>query len=431
MNKLLPVFFAFAILNAVIGSADYHVIKSAVAFKYAKDVCEKKGQQLAILDENSLAVAAKALKKDEEVWIANFKGVKGSSDYLYLKNGRVRRDKEMSGSHYVLCEAFVRRLSIPVPCGLNATKFNETQKLLNIHLRGIISQPAKGVVLKNGYAFKSIRKQTFFCIDARGDAPNFSVAGGDFAKFLLSLDIFYELLGIPRGGKEEESLTISLLKEFVDQYISQSRPFYLHSDQAKSNKVGAALGYPAPFDPYVLRNKPIEQAKFLETIKDPETQGCGHIRLIMQQPENYGIPTSLVNSLMKAYFQLYWAQPIKNSLIFYELYEEELSTGAETLIILGPEKNAWSVLAMQMVDPSKSNNTSPEETYIVNQQASLHFNRYIIAPFLIKMSTKIAPQKSIIFKDFNEYLDREEVRITNITVGTLLEGKPIYKACMH
>lgn len=142
-----------------------------------------------------------------------------------------------------------------------------------------------------------LKKVPCTCIDGRTQGIRYSVAGGSFGLFL------HILAAVQRTSGH------CLEQETVDQYMrlfaAEVGPVYLHSDQHTIDRIFARLGLPN--DTRLKQLTESQQRSFCELATTPEFQGCGHIKLIMQNELVYQVPPKLVTRAIKAFFRLYFA----------------------------------------------------------------------------------------------------------------------------
>jgi hypothetical protein len=142
-----------------------------------------------------------------------------------------------------------------------------------------------------------LKKVPCTCIDGRTKGIRYSVAGGSFGLVL------HTLAALQRAHHR------CLQQEDVDHYMrlfaAQVGPVYLHSDQHTLDRILARMGLEKSTRLRDLNEN--QQRSFCELATTTEFQGCGHIKLIMQNELDYQIPPALVVRAIKAFFRLYFA----------------------------------------------------------------------------------------------------------------------------
>lgn len=141
-----------------------------------------------------------------------------------------------------------------------------------------------------------LKKVPCTCIDGRTQGIRYSVAGGSFGLFL------HTLAAVQRTHGQ------CLQQETVDQYMrlfaAEVGPVYLHSDQRTIDRIFARMGLES--DTRLRNLNESQQRSFCELATTSEFQGCGHIKLIMQNELDYQVPPTLVTRAIKAFFRLYF-----------------------------------------------------------------------------------------------------------------------------
>eukprot|EP01133_Synstelium_polycarpum_P002268 gene2268-2570_t len=146
------------------------------------------------------------------------------------------------------------------------------------------------------------RECEWSCVDGRSQAGELATAGGDAGEFLLALAIAAQTYNITPDDVSR------LFNEFMEV---ETTSFYLHTDRnAEDRLIGALVNkygneiFPSPF---VIENATVEQQPLiLELVGDPSYIGCGHIRLMVQNPEIYQIDRGITTSFLQSFFRSLW-----------------------------------------------------------------------------------------------------------------------------
>ena len=223
-----------------------------------------------------------------------------------------------------------------------------------------------------------IAAHSFYCKDSRAQDANFGAPGGDFGEFLLAFSVCADLLGRAVLGAE----VAHVFSAWVAEHCSATRPFYLHSDRAALGRLFASqaqLRALQDCSPQHLQDAP-SRAAFLSALTGadaPGFHGCGHLRLLQEQPEQYGIRIDLLHELLRAFFRAYWAERDSHQppRLLFQIYEGPIAA-AGIVIIYGPDDLAKSLLATQ--------SSAHEQLFILNQHATRLFRRDHLAPFFAR-----------------------------------------------
>jgi hypothetical protein len=148
---------------------------------------------------------------------------------------------------------------------------------------------------------------TLSCVDARSDDPIIGTPGGDLAEFAIGLHVYNTLTNKVQSYTNVQAL----FRQFMDQHISASRPFYFHTDDTRLNLVFAAVRTQLNLNTTILpmRTPPASQAEiWLSELVKSYAQGCGHIRLMIDSPTRYGLTSAqIIQWLIRAFYEELWA----------------------------------------------------------------------------------------------------------------------------
>jgi len=222
------------------------------------------------------------------------------------------------------------------------------------------------------------------CIDGRADTPVLGTPGGDAGELVLSLSALEQELGRP--------LDAAWIASLFDRYVESFGRFYLHTDRHALGRLGAALRGDARFAGRVgedeaallalVRAPPSAlEDPLLAWLVRPEHVGCGHLRMMIERPERYGVRAGLVADVLRAAFTRAWRRP--------ELVD---------LAVLDGEHEERGVLEVQLENPVHAHSVVPMVTphegtrglFVVHPQVAA-FLRGETAEFL---SEQLAPEEA-------------------------------------
>jgi hypothetical protein len=165
------------------------------------------------------------------------------------------------------------------------------------------------------------------CIDGRDAHAIVGTPGGDAGELVLSLAAAERLAG--------RAFTQSEVAEIFDAYLEAFGHFYMHSDDVaaaalleriQADHPDAAL--PSADDheavTQLMRSPPPElRDTMLEALAEPELVGCGHLRLMLQEPEAYGVRPELVAEVMQEFYRSLWdGHPAPELVVLHGRHEE-------------------------------------------------------------------------------------------------------------
>ena len=151
------------------------------------------------------------------------------------------------------------------------------------------------------------------CVDGRDDHGVIGTPGGDAGEFLLALTSIERAVGKPFPFECMESV----LRSYLDTFGH----FYIHSDtQAGNNLIKSMRADPeiaphlpgtssTPQDWRIFMTAPPEELRerIAEHMIIPGNLGCGHVRLMLQHPEQYLVRRELVEMFLRTYTRMRWS----------------------------------------------------------------------------------------------------------------------------
>lgn len=150
------------------------------------------------------------------------------------------------------------------------------------------------------------------CVDGRDDSSVVGTPGGDAGELVVGVAALERVLG--------RRLSRGKLTELLRRRLDTFGRFYMHTDIHAGNEIikamradsrlTAAIG--STYEPLEWRSwlsePPVEaRPVVLEHLCQPGHVGCGHLRLMMQHPEQYEVRDTLVLDLLRTFFSIRWA----------------------------------------------------------------------------------------------------------------------------
>ncbi|MGC6513958.1 MAG: hypothetical protein ACON4N_05655 [Myxococcota bacterium] len=154
------------------------------------------------------------------------------------------------------------------------------------------------------------------CVDGRDHGSVVGTPGGDSG----------ELLSVLAAAEAEFGLSFSEadVATICDAYMAHAgRPFYLHTDDGAMGRLATAVGGSAVASMIgdasvgvafgealerVVRSGGDElQEALLPFLLEPAHVGCGHLKLILSYPEDYGVRVELTRAFLTWAFRAMWS----------------------------------------------------------------------------------------------------------------------------
>lgn len=173
------------------------------------------------------------------------------------------------------------------------------------------------------------------CVDGREQTGVISTAGGNAGEFVLAVQAAEELAGT--------TLTDEQIHTFFTEYLQHFGRFYMHTDGHALHHLGEVLAGDAEFAQVnahledslkQLLSSPPEhlRAALLEHLTNPDTMGCGHLKLMIKDSEEYGVRPEIVQAMVRAYYTELWNQ---NPALEYVILPGDHEEGAVVLVTHG------------------------------------------------------------------------------------------------
>lgn len=259
------------------------------------------------------------------------------------------------------------------------------------------------------------------CIDGRDERSVIGTPGGDGGEFLLILAAIEQATG---KAVDEAAVTHGLLTR-LDTFGN----FYMHTDLHAFEALQVALRADHRIGPVVagfsqpeewanfLRNPAEEvQEALLEYLADPAHVGCGHIRLMLTQSDEYGIRRELVISFLHAFYRLWWAGAPE--------LEPTLLTGdhAEAAILnVRLAEEVWGLSRVPLISPA----CDGQQMFVNHPDASAFLRRRSVQS-LVRESGPLNVSPSL-EASLHQAMNEIAARQLNATVNHLAKELPIFE----
>lgn len=264
------------------------------------------------------------------------------------------------------------------------------------------------------------------CVDGRETNPVIGNPGGDVSRLAEAVIAIGAVAGRHFNPGE-------ILKMF-DWYLSHMGRFYMHTDEHAMHHLAEFLneGYGVKrmggkkfhtaqeMYNFVTNPDPRLQVFLSRYLLDPRFVGCGHMKLMMTKPAQYGMSEKVLRSLSVAFFDTMWNVPEKATQLAYPMLPGDHKEGAVVSIVI-PGEELTDDTMVPMVAP-----TDGKISMFVNHpQVVKYLNK--------KVAYLLAKEGGSVIKDLDvdpnavvahmEHLQNEGVRQT---VSALAWGLPVY-----
>jgi len=150
---------------------------------------------------------------------------------------------------------------------------------------------------------------SFHCVDSRSETQFLRTPGGDLVELSMAIEVYLR----QTSQTATESLLSTIFDRFMSEVVTPERAFYYHTADSNLRLMFADMApslsggrvptvFPTTTSP--------EQAVWEAFLVQSKYQGCGHIRLMLDNPAAYGLTSNFLPSTMiKLFFRWWWARP--------------------------------------------------------------------------------------------------------------------------
>ncbi|GAB4200327.1 MAG: hypothetical protein OHK0013_11300 [Sandaracinaceae bacterium] len=259
------------------------------------------------------------------------------------------------------------------------------------------------------------------CIDGRAAGPVVGTPGGDAGELVLALSAFEHTA---RARVPDEAVA-PLLAAYAEGFGR----FYLHTDTHALERLGDDLANDPRFasvmptlphvtavEGFVRRPPPELESALLEHLVASEHVGCGHLRLMLEHPAEYGVRRELVQAVLRESFRLGWSRP--------ELLSFAVLEGAHTERAVARVWLDHSVHTYTLVPTFPASGADDASVFVAHPEVSA-FLRGELGSFLVEHASTLgarAPEREA----FQHELDALAERQISATLRHLARELPVY-----
>ncbi|GBF99831.1 hypothetical protein Rsub_12946 [Raphidocelis subcapitata] len=228
-------------------------------------------------------------------------------------------------------------------------------------------------------------KTTFRCVDSRGDEPQLGAFGGDFGEMAGAIAAYLQLTGMPKGVEAINAAVKNAFYAFMADNASPKRPFYFHTSADKMmdvfKQVAADGITPEPvIFPENMPANTTAQKIWIKALTKGKNQGCGHVRLMIDQPADYGLGgPEIPQALIKAFFEYWWPQQEDHARRDnVEFVFKQGSLGGRAITIVSSKG------ACKGQSPALPPADHGSQTFLFHPDAVGDFRKEVLAPWFVR-----------------------------------------------
>lgn len=250
------------------------------------------------------------------------------------------------------------------------------------------------------------------CVDGRDRHSVVGTPGGDAGELLLALAALEEVRGM--------ELDVDEIHQLLDAYLEAFGRFYIHTDTHALEGLEHELGLEEQDVEHLVRHPPRHlEAALLDALTSPERVGCGHLRLVLRNPEEYGVRPELTRALLRAVLVRLW----RGETIDFVILEGDHHEGAVVNVRVDREVHAFTRI------PRVVPHVGDHAIFVNHPEVSTWLRREN-ATFLFEVDPWLSahPGRREDFLETVERLGRTQLESTLRHLATSL---PVYEAHVH
>jgi len=259
------------------------------------------------------------------------------------------------------------------------------------------------------------------CIDGRDERGVIGAPGGDAGEFLLLLGAIEKATGQELDDETVAGGLLARLDTFghfcmhTDVHAFETFASALSADQRLEAAV-ANLEQPEEWAEFLHQSAPELRDALLEHLVDPAHIGCGHIRLMLQHSDEYGIRRDLVLSFLRAFYRLWWEGAP-------ELQLTTLPGGHGECAVVNARlsEEVWSLTRVPLVSPECGG-----QQMFVNHPDISNFLRQATVKSLVSGDGPLSMDPALQDK-LQATVDELAAQQFGVTAGYLANGLPIFE----
>ena len=258
------------------------------------------------------------------------------------------------------------------------------------------------------------------CVDGRDERGVVGTPGGDAGEFVLAL----AALETATGATLDEDSVAAALQSHIDRFGE----FYMHTDAHAFAALVAAIRADARTKDLVadvstdldwigFLHAPPEPVRevLLELLVNPAHVGCGHLRLMLQHGDEYGLRSELVASVVRSVFRLWWAGLPE---VQMTLLPGDHGEGA--VVNVRVDEDFWGMSWVPLISPA----CGGTQMFVNHPQVSAKL-REVVIEFHLRGHGPVPVRDEE--AEFRAAFGELAARQLGVTLGYLANGLPVYE----
>lgn len=249
------------------------------------------------------------------------------------------------------------------------------------------------------------------CVDGRSGLGIIGTPGGNAGEFLLCLAALEQVTGEP--------FTPEQVAPFFKAYLQTFGRFYMHGDtHALGHLPGDLLDQAEPEETDArrlenfLRQPPAEvRERLLEELLKPQHIGCGHIKLMLTRPSDYGVRPDLILAFMRAFFRALWS----GASIDYVVLNGDHQEGAVVNVVVDTDVSNETPI------PTITPQVQGKQMFVNHPQAAAFLRWNLAHGMDALLAAKVEPET------FHAAINELAQRQLGHTLAALASGLPLFE----
>ncbi len=259
------------------------------------------------------------------------------------------------------------------------------------------------------------------CVDGRDPQGVVGTPGGDAGEFVLALSAIEAVT----GQRIPDAAVPRLLLRELDTFGR----FYMHTDtHAWAAFLGSvrsdprlARGLVDPQDEaawFALLKRPPSAIRpmLLEHLLEPANMGCGHMKLMLKNQDEYGVRPELLRGFLRSFYELLWEGAPEVELATLEGQHDEAA-----ILSVFVDDALWDFTPIPLVSPSVGRN----QVFVAHPQvAARHREHYV--EFFRRLGS-LVPLQAQHIEALRQELQQRGDRHLGQTLHHLANGLPLFE----
>jgi rhodanese-related sulfurtransferase len=261
------------------------------------------------------------------------------------------------------------------------------------------------------------------CVDGREDQAIIGTPGGDAGELVLGLGAVEKVTG--------QRVDLARVPELTRSFADTFGGIYLHTDNHALHSLTLHLRADDRFAPFVegltnveqweafLRRPPTHlREPLLERYLEPSYVGCGHLKLMLQNPDKYEVRPELLRAFFRAFYLGLWNGATD---LEWVVLGGEHAEGAVTQVQV--EGDLWPFREVPMIAPS----VGGVQMFVNHPQVASYLRRHT-AHFFHASAASLLPVGKGDARRLSEVVADLGAQQAGHTLSALAAGLPIFTA---